>query len=93
MTFEAIFRSFQSVFSLLKEKKKPFFSLITKPRSELPPDTHLIFRERERFFSIQYPYERSHGYTVNRLTVPLEGGANAMQPNPDSGFLSIHKSP
>lgn len=77
MTFEAIFRSFQSVFfPFEREKKKSFFSLITKPRGELPPDTHLIFREREKFFSIQYPYERSHGYTVNRLT--LEGGVNAM---------------
>lgn len=93
MTFEAIFRSFQNVFFPFEREKKTFFFLITKPRGELPPDTHLIFRERERFFSIQYPYERSHGYTVNRLTVPLEGGANAMQPNPDSGFLSIHKSP
>lgn len=41
---------------------------------------------------IEYPHERCQDYSVNRLTVPLEGGAKCNATDPNSGFLSVRKA-
>lgn len=76
MTFDAYFARSKVFFFFpfeRKREKKPFSFPYheTERRTSVLED--LIFRERERFFSIEHPYD-AQGYTVNRLTVPPRRG-------------------